>query len=337
MQEKLPGLNKFPPQFLQLAEDHPKDPVAVKALCWVVTHTTPAPPGAKDHPGQKALAFLQKNHIKSDQLVPAVQFLLQRTDPASEAFLRQVLKDNPHSKVQGQACFALAESRTALAKAIDNLKKSPQMLPLYQRSLGKDAVDKMLATDPKKLAKETAELYQQVADKYADLEIQRGPKKVKLGDRAKQVLFVLNNLQVGQEAPDIESVNLDGKKVSLKSLRGKVVVLDIWASWCGPCRQMIPHERELVKRLEGKPFVLVGINADAQKETLTKFLEKEPMPWTHWYNGAAGGILSTWNVEYFPTIYVIDAKGVIRYKDVRGQDMDKAVDELLGKMETAKK
>jgi thiol-disulfide isomerase/thioredoxin len=130
----------------------------------------------------------------------------------------------------------------------------------------------------------------------------------------------------------VVSQDLDGKKVKLSDLRGKVVVLDIWATWCPPCRAMIPHERELVKRLEGKPFVLVSISGDAEKKTLTDFLAKEKMPWTHWWNGARGGIVEDWQVEFFPTIYVLDAKGVIRYNGVRGADMDKAVDTLLKEM-----
>ena len=61
----------------------------------------------------------------------------------------------------------------------------------------------------------------------------------------------------------------------------------------------------------------------------TKFLEKNEMPWTHWHNGSKGGMLDSWNIRFFPTIYVVDAKGVIRFKGVRGQAMDDAVDKLL--------
>ena len=99
---------------------------------------------------------------------------------------------------------------------------------------------------------------------------------------------------------------------------------------------MIPHEREMVEKLKEKPFTLVSISADEEKETLTKFLAKEKMPWTHWWNGQSGGILEDWDVQYFPTIYVIDSKGIIRHKDLRGEALEKAVHELLTESEEKK-
>jgi len=144
---------------------------------------------------------------------------------------------------------------------------------------------------------------------------------------------LVKDVYVGATMPELKSKDLAGKEVKLSDLKGKVVVLDIWATWCGPCRAMIPHSRELVKKLKDKPFVLVSISADAKKETLTDFMEKEAMPWTHWWNGAAGGILSDLDVKFFPTIYVLDAKGVIRFKGVRENAMDAAVETLLKEIE----
>ena len=91
---------------------------------------------------------------------------------------------------------------------------------------------------------------------------------------------------------------------------------------------MIPHEREMVERLKGKPFALISISGDDKVETLTEFLKKEPMPWTHWFAGR-GGMIRDWNVQFFPTIYVIDKAGVIRHKGLRGAELEAAVKVLL--------
>jgi peroxiredoxin len=93
---------------------------------------------------------------------------------------------------------------------------------------------------------------------------------------------------------------------------------------------MYPHERSLVKRLEGQPFALLGVNSDP-KDRLRQAMKKENITWRSWWDGGStdGPIARAWNVSSWPTIYVIDAKGVIRNKNVRGKEMDKAVDELL--------
>ena len=98
------------------------------------------------------------------------------------------------------------------------------------------------------------------------------------------------DLSVGKMAPEVISHNADGKEVKLSDLRGKVVVLDIWATWCPHCRAMIPHEREMVERYKDKPFAIVSISFDDEKKTLTDFLKKEKMPWRQWWHGTSCGL-----------------------------------------------
>jgi hypothetical protein len=101
---------------------------------------------------------------------------------------------------------------------------------------------------------------------------------------------------------------------------------------------MYPHERSLVKRLEGQPFALLGINSDRDREALKKVMKKQGITWRSFWNGGStsGPISSAWNVRGWPTIYVLDHKGVIRYKNVRGERMDEAVDKLLAEMKKGK-
>ena len=101
---------------------------------------------------------------------------------------------------------------------------------------------------------------------------------------------------------------------------------------------MYPHERSLVKRLADKPFALLGINSDKDRQDLKNVQEKEQITWRSWFDGGrtGGPIATAWNVHSWPTIYVLDAKGVIRAKNVRGERMDEAVEKLLKEMEEDK-
>jgi hypothetical protein len=99
---------------------------------------------------------------------------------------------------------------------------------------------------------------------------------------------------------------------------------------------MIPHERSLVKKLEGKPFALLGIDLDATKADLKKAEEKHKVTWRSWCDGGEGPIARTWNIKFIPMVYVLDQKGVIRYKNVQGEQLDQAVETLLKETEGGK-
>ena len=97
---------------------------------------------------------------------------------------------------------------------------------------------------------------------------------------------------------------------------------------------MYPHERSLVQRLKSKPFALIGVNSDRDKTVLKKRLEEEQITWRSFWNGGStsGPISMRWNVYGWPTIYILDHEGVIRFKGPRGEKMDDAVNELLEEM-----
>jgi hypothetical protein len=96
---------------------------------------------------------------------------------------------------------------------------------------------------------------------------------------------------------------------------------------------MIPHERSLVKRLEGRPFALIGVNTDQDRGMVKSRSVEDQVTWRSFYDKTTRGpICREWQVSGFPTIYIIDHKGVIRYKNLRGEQMDAAVDKLLAEM-----
>jgi hypothetical protein len=97
---------------------------------------------------------------------------------------------------------------------------------------------------------------------------------------------------------------------------------------------MYPHERSLVKRLEGMPFALIGVNSDQDRDALKEVLEKEHITWRSFWNGGStsGPISDAWRVRGWPTIYVLDGNGTVRARNVRGEAMDRAVDRLLAEL-----
>jgi hypothetical protein len=103
---------------------------------------------------------------------------------------------------------------------------------------------------------------------------------------------------------------------------------------------MYPHERSLVTRLEGKPFVLLGVNSDRDRNTLKDVLAKEKIPWRSFWNGGSpqGPISQAWNVQGWPALFLIDHKGVIRHQ-YRGvpptAELDRAIDALVKEAQAA--
>lgn len=159
-------------------------------------------------------------------------------------------------------------------------------------------------------------------------------RKRTLGQEAEARLDEMFNLAIGKPAPEIDGVDLAGERLKLSDYRGKVVVLVFWGSWCGPCMQQVPHEREIVERLKGRPFALLGVDCEADKGKAREVVDRERMTWPNWYDGAAGEgpIAGRYHIRGYPSVFVLDAKGVIRARHVLGESLDQAVDKLLEEM-----
>ena len=141
----------------------------------------------------------------------------------------------------------------------------------------------------------------------------------------------MQNLVEGNPAPEIDGVDFSGKPLKLSDYRGKVVVLVFWGSWCGPCMREVPHERALAERLKDKPFAVLGVNCDDDKAAAATAIKSERITWPNWHDGAPGeGVIAKrYHIRSYPTLFVIDGQGIIRHKQIVGEGLDKAVDQLL--------
>jgi thiol-disulfide isomerase/thioredoxin len=280
--------------------------------------------------GRKALA-LADAHRKDPAGTDTLFWLCTEVTQAPQVpqALDRLLRDAPANPRLATVCQAVASREdadrllhTLRTKATNKAVQLQAALFLAKSLSDKDEPTAAQTAQAEKLLAEVAEQGKTVEGLPAGLV-----------RAAEEMLWQVRNLSVGKAAPDAESSDLDGKAVKLSDHKGKVVVLDFWATWCGPCRGMIPHERELVKKHAGKPFVFISVSADDKRETLKDFLEKEPMPWVHWWSGTGDGVVRKWSIQAFPTLYVIDAKGVIRAKVVGGgEENEKKIDALVEKL-----
>jgi|GEM_PF-288349 len=145
----------------------------------------------------------------------------------------------------------------------------------------------------------------------------------------------IRTLGVGNVLPEVFGNKLGGGTGNITDYRGKVVVLDVWTTWCGPCRAMIPHHVELTERLQDKPFAILSVSCDRDQETLETFLEENNMPWDHWWVAPESEFKKALNIASFPSIFVLDAQGVIRHKNIKDEQLEVAVEALLAEVEAS--
>lgn len=150
---------------------------------------------------------------------------------------------------------------------------------------------------------------------------------------------VVEQLTVGKPAPDITGIDLAGRPFRLSEYRGKVVALVFSAEWCAICRTQAPYERFLLGRYERWPFALLGVHAGSSRGNALKAFQSDPLTHRSWWDMPAddapsGPIATAWNVIGWPATYLIDGSGIIRFIDVRDEDLLKAVRQLVDEQVT---
>jgi RNA polymerase sigma factor (sigma-70 family) len=312
--ENRPDRAAYAQKMLDIAEKYPKDAATFNALNWVIRLRG----GDDTKEGVHALTLLSTYFIADPRIVEyfrgsALTYGKYGQEcAASERLLREGLaKNEKNHDLQGWACFCLAQNLVAQGDAAA-FRNKPAAAELF---------------------KEAEVLFERVLKDFADVKTDWAGGPSSLGERIPACLFGVRCLTVGKTAPDIEGEDLDGKTFKLSDYRGKVVLLAFWATWCPPCMHQLPHERALVKKFEGKPFAVIGVNGDENKKQLEKVMEKEQITWRNfWNDGHYGPITMKWNIDAWPTVFVIDHMGVIRKKHISPfmeDDLDELIEQLV--------
>lgn len=189
-------------------------------------------------------------------------------------------------------------------------------LPLFQQ-----VRDALKTTIPK------SEYYIGFRDQVGRMEQQAVAMKA----QEEQMARLDNLIPVGSEAPDFSQPTPEGKPLSLSSLRGKVVLIDFWASWCKPCRMENPNVKRVYDQYKGKGFEIIGVSLDRDKGAWTGAIEQDGLPWKHvsdlgfWNNAAA----QQYGVSSIPYTVLVDREGKVLGKNLRGPALEEKLAEVF--------
>jgi peroxiredoxin len=139
------------------------------------------------------------------------------------------------------------------------------------------------------------------------------------------------SLTPGAKFPDFDVKDLEGKPLSVAGVKGKVVLVDFWATWCGPCVGELPNVLKTYEKHHTNGLEIIGISLDKDKDRLTKFIDEKKVPWRQYFDGLGwqNKLAGKYGINSIPATYLLDGAGKIIAKDLRGDALEKAVEKAL--------
>jgi peroxiredoxin len=149
--------------------------------------------------------------------------------------------------------------------------------------------------------------------------------------KQEDVKKVQRSLVEGAKFPDFDEKDVTGKPISVANYKGKVVLIDFWATWCGPCVAELPNVLKAYEKHHGKGFEIIGISLDQDQTKLTTFTKQKNMTWQQFFDGKGWGnkLAAKYGVNSIPATYLLDGDGKIIAKNLRGEDLEQAVAKAL--------
>jgi thiol-disulfide isomerase/thioredoxin len=138
-------------------------------------------------------------------------------------------------------------------------------------------------------------------------------------------------LAVGKEPIQFSVKGIKGETLSPAEFKGKVLLIDFWATWCGPCVAEMPNVKTVYKKYHSRGFEIVGISLDQSRDKLDAYIQQQGIEWPQYFDGKFwnNDIAQMYGIKSIPTTLLVDRHGKIRYKSLRGRQLDQAVEKLV--------
>jgi len=275
---------------LEAAGDHEKTIEAAEFLIKLAQFDSDAVEDPKNEQLTYAAARTLIQQAPDDERWPQLLEEIDRRRTSSNGFLEEMAKaaDNPVLRASVRYYRALDLARAVNASALPPEEREARRQRALQMAVGLKAG---------------------VEDEAFLGRLANMSTPMTFTETETELVEMIRHATVGGTLPDLAGTRLDGVTASLADYKGRVLLLDFWATWCQPCIAALPDLRGLVASLPADQFTILAISVDTEPELVTDFLEKEAMPWANWHVGMFSDVTRKLDVSSFPTYMLLDPHG----------------------------
>ena len=292
-------------------------------------------------------AFSIKTSYKYQEIKRLHKMVLQSSEPAGLNMLiqksRAFIAEHPKYKRIDQVYYIFGNALTKAGNAKEAVKAYQQLVENHPKAtyFALALLEMGLAYDQLGQHDKANAAYRQLVEhpKYGSRASAKTAKRLlalEKGNRTGEIPASPSyggrpDALIGKKAIDFNMKDLNGNDLSLEQYRGKVILLDFWAVWCGPCIAEMPNVKQVYDKYKDDNFQIIGISLDQSRDKLVDYLEKEGITWPQFFdgNGWQNQVAKMYGIRAIPHMYLIDGEGVVRKSDVRGPALEPAVAELI--------